>query len=149
VSVDDGVGHDHVEAPRPRLHVLEQRVHRRGAPRVRPNARGLLPDRRDDFVESPLIASRHDDGGALFRELRSDGEADSLRAASDNSHPSIECMTHIVSFPVLLCGLLLRRRTDDDLVHVHKHTIVPRQPNGSSAPTPVVVSINISEIAFS
>ena len=29
-----------------------------------------------------------------------------------------------------------------------KDTIVPRQPNGSSAPTPVVVSINISEIEF-
>jgi len=29
-----------------------------------------------------------------------------------------------------------------------KHTIVPRQPDGSSAPTPVVVSIDISEIDF-
>ena len=29
-----------------------------------------------------------------------------------------------------------------------KHTIVPRQPDGSSAPTPVVVSIDISEIEF-
>ena len=27
-----------------------------------------------------------------------------------------------------------------------KHTILPRQPDGSSAPTPVVVSIDISEI---
>ena len=29
-----------------------------------------------------------------------------------------------------------------------KHTIVPRQPDGSSAPTPVVVSIDLSEIDF-
>jgi PAS domain S-box-containing protein len=29
-----------------------------------------------------------------------------------------------------------------------KHTIFPRQPDGSSAPTPVVVSIDISEIEF-
>ena len=29
-----------------------------------------------------------------------------------------------------------------------KHTIVPRQPDGSSAPAPVVVSIDISEIDF-
>jgi hypothetical protein len=90
VSIDDGVGHDHVEAPRPRLHVLEQRVHRRGAPRVRPNARGRLPDRRDRLVESPLIASRHDDGGALFREFPRDREADALRTARDNRNLSIE-----------------------------------------------------------
>jgi hypothetical protein len=30
-----------------------------------------------------------------------------------------------------------------------KHTILPRQPDGSSAPTPVVVSIDISDIEFS
>jgi hypothetical protein len=29
-----------------------------------------------------------------------------------------------------------------------KHTILPRHPDGSSAPTPVVVSIDISEIEF-
>jgi hypothetical protein len=29
-----------------------------------------------------------------------------------------------------------------------KHTILPRQPDGSSAPTPVVVSIDITEIDF-
>ena len=29
-----------------------------------------------------------------------------------------------------------------------KHRIVPRQPDGSLAPTPVVVSIDISEIDF-
>jgi hypothetical protein len=29
-----------------------------------------------------------------------------------------------------------------------KHTIVPRQPDESSAPAPVVVSIDISEIEF-
>ena len=50
-------------APILHLHVLEQRVHRCGPPRVRPNARGLLPDRRVGFVEPPLIASRHNDSG--------------------------------------------------------------------------------------
>jgi hypothetical protein len=49
-----------------------------------------LPDRRDGFVEAPLIAARHDDGGALFHELPRDREADALRTASDNRHLSIE-----------------------------------------------------------
>jgi len=76
-------------APILHLHVLEQRVHRCGAPRVRPNARGLLPDRRVGFVEPPLIASRHNDSGPVVR-TPSRWRADSLRATSDDSHLSID-----------------------------------------------------------
>jgi hypothetical protein len=49
-----------------------------------------LPDSRDGFIEPPLIPSRHDNGSALFHELLRDRGADSLRAAGDNRHLSIE-----------------------------------------------------------
>jgi hypothetical protein len=84
VVIDDGVGNERVEAPVARLHVLEQRVHRRGAPRVRPDARGLGPDFRDGFIEPALVAARSNDCSAFRYELLGDRQADSSRTASDN-----------------------------------------------------------------
>jgi hypothetical protein len=84
VVVDDGVGHERVEAPVPRLHVLEQRVHRRGDPGVRPGARGLGPDLRDGFIEPGLIAARNNDCSACRYEFFGDRRTDPSRTAGDN-----------------------------------------------------------------
>ena len=89
MGVYDRVGND-VSRRRYRAFVLEQGVHRRRAPRVRPDARDPGPDRRDGFVEPVLVAPRHDDDGAVLDELLRDRQADPLRAAGDNGDLSIE-----------------------------------------------------------
>src|SRR5204862_3375362 len=90
VGIDHGVCNNAIEAAVSGLHVLEQRVHRGWAPRVRPDAGGFGSNCRDSFIEPAVVTSRHDDGGALFHERLRDREPDSLRAASDNSDFPIE-----------------------------------------------------------
>jgi hypothetical protein len=50
-------------------------------------------------------------------------------------------------------SILSRKKPSDKPGTVHivppKHTIVARQPDGTSVPTPLVVSIDVSEIEFS
>jgi len=63
----------HVKAPNRAFTSLSSASIAVGLPRPleRPS---LLPDRRDGVIEPPLIASRHDDGSALFHELLCDRE---------------------------------------------------------------------------
>jgi hypothetical protein len=85
-SGDYSVGFDHVEAPVSRLDVLERRVHRRGAPGVRPDTRGLGPDLRDGFIDPAPIAARNNDCSAFRYELLGNRQADSSRTTGDNGN---------------------------------------------------------------
>ena len=70
----------------PRLHVLEQRVHRGRTPRAGADARGLRPDLRDGLVEPALIAARNNDCSAFCYELVGDRQTDSSRTTGDNGN---------------------------------------------------------------